>query len=64
MENNSFGPHLTLDLSKCNKNKLSDYKGIQNLEFTRATGTMKEVPAFLSVPPTSGQTFNDGGSLD
>lgn len=31
MENNSFGPHLTLDLSKCNKNKLSDYSFVFKL---------------------------------
>jgi S-adenosylmethionine decarboxylase len=31
MENKSFGPHLTLDLSKCNKNKLSDYNFVFNL---------------------------------
>ena len=31
MENNTFGPHLTLDLSKCNKEKLEDYNLIFNL---------------------------------
>lgn len=31
MENKFFGPHLTLDLSKCNKEKLSDYRFIFDL---------------------------------
>jgi S-adenosylmethionine decarboxylase len=31
MEKESFGPHLTMDLYKCNKEKLKDYKAIFNL---------------------------------
>lgn len=31
MANNTFGPHLTLDLSKCNINKLSNYEFVFNL---------------------------------
>lgn len=31
MENRTFGPHLTLDLNKCNKNKLSDCNLVFNL---------------------------------
>ena len=54
-------PALTLEYVK---NKLSDFKGIQNLEFIRATGTMKEIPTFLSAPPTRASLFNDGGSLE
>ena len=30
MKENTFGPHLTLDLSGCNKEKLSDYEFIFN----------------------------------
>ena len=31
MENKAFGPHLTLDLSECSKERLSDYKLIFDL---------------------------------
>lgn len=54
-------PALTLEYVK---NKLSDFKGIQSLEFTRVTGTMKEIPTILSTPQNRGPLFSDGGSLD
>lgn len=57
----SAQPILTLEYVK---NKLSDFKGIQNLEFTRATGTMEEITNFLSAPPNRSPLFSDGGSLD
>jgi len=41
------------------KNKLSDFKGIQHLDFTRSTGTIKEVN-FPTGP--SGSLFDDHGS--
>ncbi len=44
------------------KNKLSDFKGIQSLDFTRSTGTMKEI----NLPTqSSGNMFAEiGGDLD
>jgi hypothetical protein len=53
-------PYQILELEYA-KNKLSDFKGIQNLDFTRSTGTIKEIN--FPTGPT-GSLFNDlGGKI-
>ena len=54
-------PNQILELEFA-KNKLSDFKGIQNLDFTRSTGTIKEIN--FSTGPT-GSWFDDlGGDIE
>jgi S-adenosylmethionine decarboxylase len=43
MENKSFGPHLTLDLSQCNKEKLRNLEFIFNL--------LNELPKIIGMTP-------------
>lgn len=56
----SDNPILTLEYVK---NKLSDYKGIQNLTFKRATGTMNEVLDPFAKSQRK-QMINAGGGLE
>jgi replicative DNA helicase len=54
-------PYQILELEYA-KNKLSDFKGIQNLDFTRSTGTIKEIN--FATGPT-GNLFDDlGGEIE
>jgi replicative DNA helicase len=52
-------PFLTLEFVK---NKLSDYKGIQDIQFKRATGTMIELPMIGFAPAAS--PFLSGDELE
>jgi len=54
-------PYQILELEYA-KNKLSDFKGIQNLDFTRSTGTIKEIN--FPTGPTGNMFTDTGGDLD
>jgi S-adenosylmethionine decarboxylase len=61
MENKSFGPHLTLDLSKCNKDRLSNYSFIFKLlnELPEIIGMTKITQPYVF--PYSGLIPKDKG---
>jgi len=61
MENRTFGPHLTLDLNKCNKNKLSDYNLVFNLlnELPEKIGMTKITQPYVF--PYNGLNQEDSG---
>ena len=61
MENKSFGPHLTLDLSKCNKDRLSDYNFVFKLlnELPELIGMTKIIQPYVF--PYSGLEPKDKG---
>ncbi len=54
-------PLLTLEYVK---NKLSDYKGKQDIRFIRATGTMKEFSIQSNKPENQDSPFFNGGELE
>jgi len=61
MENKSFGPHLTLDLSKCNKDRLSDYNFVFKLlnELPEIIGMTKIIQPYVF--PYNGLVPEDKG---
>lgn len=61
MENTFFGPHLTLDLNKCNVDKLSDYRFIFNLlnELPEKIGMTKITQPYVF--PYNGLVPEDSG---
>ncbi|MFA5066983.1 MAG: adenosylmethionine decarboxylase [Candidatus Izemoplasmatales bacterium] len=61
MENIFFGPHLTMDLSNCNKEKLSDYSFIFNLlsELPEKIGMTKITQPYVF--PYKGLVPDDSG---
>ena len=61
MENTFFGPHLTLDLNKCNIDKLSDYRFIFNLlsELPEKIGMTKITQPYVF--PYNGLVPEDSG---
>lgn len=54
-------PYQILELEYA-KNKLSDFKGIQNLDFIRSTGTIKEIN--LPTAPTGNMFADLGGEIE
>jgi len=61
MKNKTFGPHLTLDLSKCNKDRLSDYNFIFKLlnELPEIIGMTKITQPYVF--PYNGLVSEDSG---
>lgn len=61
MTNKSFGPHLTLDLSMCNKDRLSDYNFVFKLlnELPEIIGMTKITQPYVF--PYSGLVPEDKG---